>query len=141
MLYVFEELFNMCNGCLVLFQCKLALDAVKAKSRRGSWVLIKRVALLMLGHVFFYLLIFAVRFIGMWVLLADFEKLEMEEGRIKRKMIEVSDRIIVMVTADKLDTVDYFKICDFDDVDVLIIEDSADEEKLGPYRDLGIQVI
>ena len=80
-LYVFEELFNTCNSCLVLLQCKLALDAVKAKSRRGSWVLIKRVALLMLGHVFFYLLIFAVRFIGMWILLADFEELEMDEGR------------------------------------------------------------
>ena len=67
-LYVFEELFNTCNSCLVLLQCKLALDAVKAKSRKGSWVLIKRVALLMLGHVFFYLLIFAVILLGLiWI--------------------------------------------------------------------------
>ena len=67
--------------------------------------------------------------------------LELEEARIKRKMTEVSDRIVVLVTADKLDTVDHFKICDFQDIDVLIVEDSADEGKLQPYRELGVVVI
>ena len=75
-----EQLLNMAGSGLVIFQCKLAIDAAKAKSRWGSWILMKRVLWLMLGHVAIYLVIFGVRMIAMFSIIQEFEDLEWDEG-------------------------------------------------------------
>lgn len=66
--------------------------------------------------------------------------LEMEEARVKRTIAEVSDRVVVMATRDKLGTVDHFKICDFKDIDLMITEPDTPEEALKAYRNMGVEI-
>lgn len=67
--------------------------------------------------------------------------LNREEARLKRKMTEVSNRVVVLATTDKLDTVDHYKICEFEAVDTLVVEEDADAALLDKFRALGVTVL
>lgn len=67
--------------------------------------------------------------------------LDGEEARIKRQMVDVSDRTVVLATHDKLDTVDHYRICGVRDIDLLIIEENTEHPNdLAKYRQLGIEI-
>lgn len=81
-------------------------------------------------------------FMGVRSLQAEigFTTLEREEAKIKRKMVEVSQRVVVMATNDKLDTVDHYRICGCEEVDLLIVEQDAPEDKLSAFRERGMEI-
>jgi DeoR/GlpR family transcriptional regulator of sugar metabolism len=66
--------------------------------------------------------------------------LEPDEARLKRHMLQVSSRKVVLVTADKLDTVDHYKICNTGEIDLMVVEDGVEAEKLEPYREQGLEL-
>ncbi|MBC8032996.1 MAG: DeoR/GlpR transcriptional regulator [Chitinophagaceae bacterium] len=61
--------------------------------------------------------------------------------QIKRAMIKSSKKVIALSIAEKVNTVDQLKICDADDIDILITELDPEAEKLQPYRSRGIQIL
>ena len=67
--------------------------------------------------------------------------LQHEEARLKRTMIHASKQAVVLATNDKLDTADQYKICDYGDLDILIVEDHADPQQLIPYRRQGVTIL
>ena len=67
--------------------------------------------------------------------------LQHEEARLKRNMINSSKQSVVLATNDKLDTADQYKICDYGDLDVLVVEDNADPQQLIAYRKHGITIV
>ena len=67
--------------------------------------------------------------------------LQHEEARLKRNMINSCKQAVVLATNDKLDTADQYKICDYGDLDVLIVENNADPQQLIPYRKQGVTII
>jgi len=64
-----------------------------------------------------------------------------EDSLVKRNMVENSQQIIALSTLEKIDTAESFFICPITKVDVLITEADSDNEKLQPYRDLGLKVV
>jgi len=67
--------------------------------------------------------------------------LQHEEARIKKMMILACEKVAVLVTKDKLNTADQYKICDTGDLDILIVEEGINPEELMPYKKLGIEII
>lgn len=67
--------------------------------------------------------------------------LEKEEAQVKKVMAQVSERVIVLATKDKLGAVDHYKICDCKEVSRIITEDDVEEEILEEFREKGIAII
>jgi len=65
--------------------------------------------------------------------------LEYQEARIKHLMVQASEQTVVMATQDKIDTVDHFKICDLDEIDVMIVED-VEDELIQKYREKDLEI-
>ncbi len=65
--------------------------------------------------------------------------LEYQEARIKHRMVQASQQTVVMATKDKIDTVDHFKICDLEEIDVMIVED-VEDELIQKYRDKDLKI-
>jgi DeoR/GlpR family transcriptional regulator of sugar metabolism len=64
-----------------------------------------------------------------------------EDSLVKRSMVENSQQIIALSTLEKIDTAESFFICPITKVDVLITEANSEDEKLRPYRELGLKVV
>ncbi len=56
-------------------------------------------------------------------------------------MIESSQKTICLSIEEKVNTVQPIKICDVDEIDMLITEAPPDSEKLRPYQLRGIQIV
>jgi len=67
--------------------------------------------------------------------------LQLEEARLKKMMIQACEKVTVLVTKDKLNTADQYKICDTSDLDILIVEEGIHPDELMPYKKLGIEII
>jgi DeoR/GlpR family transcriptional regulator of sugar metabolism len=63
------------------------------------------------------------------------------ESVVKRKMAEVSEKIIALVTADKLNTAENYVVCSYQQIDVMLTDDTIDESQLVDYQDLGVDVL
>jgi DeoR/GlpR family transcriptional regulator of sugar metabolism len=61
--------------------------------------------------------------------------------QIKKAMIESSQKTICLSIEEKVNTVQPIKICDVDEIDMLITEAPPDSEKLRPYQLRGIQIV
>lgn len=66
--------------------------------------------------------------------------LEYQEAQIKHLMVKASNQTVIMATSDKIDTVDHYKICDLEEIDVMIVEDTEDE-RVEVYREGGVEVL
>ena len=64
-----------------------------------------------------------------------------EDSLVKRNMVENAQQIIALSTLEKIDTAESFFICPITKVDVLITEADSNNEKLQPYKDLGLMVV
>lgn len=63
-----------------------------------------------------------------------------EEAQIKQKMVEVTQKLVVTAWRDKFNTAETCRVCDADELDLLVVESSIDSEKLDVYRKLGVEV-
>lgn len=64
-----------------------------------------------------------------------------EDSLVKRAMVENATQIIALSTLQKIDTAEAFFVCPITKVDTLITEATPNDEKLQPYRDLGLNVV
>lgn len=76
--------------------------------------------------------------------------LDVEEGitdndwevvQLKKAMIESSAKVVSLTISEKLNSSQRIKICDINEIDVLITELEAEDDLLAPYRMKGLQII
>lgn len=65
---------------------------------------------------------------------------DMEEAAVKNVMVQSANRVISLVTSDKMGTAEPYKVCDITEMDT-IITDAAGLALATPYQLLGIKVI
>lgn len=63
------------------------------------------------------------------------------EGELKQAMIKSSLKTVALSNGKKLDSIEYFKVCHFDDIDVLITDLASSDPLLNSYRDLGFRLL
>ena len=60
---------------------------------------------------------------------------------IKRTMIDTSKKVVALSISEKVNTSEQLKICEVDEIDIMITELPPDAEQLRPYRNKGIQIL
>jgi len=63
------------------------------------------------------------------------------EGELKQAMIKSSLKVIALSNGEKLNSVEYFKVCDLDSINVLITDLASGDAQLNNYRSSGFQVL
>jgi DeoR/GlpR family transcriptional regulator of sugar metabolism len=63
-----------------------------------------------------------------------------EVVQLKKAMIASSKKVVCLSIAEKVNTVQPIKVCDLDDIDMLITELHAEDPILKPYIEAGVQV-
>lgn len=64
-----------------------------------------------------------------------------EENFVKQKMIEASQKTLVLATNDKVETAVRYRVCDFDDIDYLALEDTLDPTVRSYYTSKQLQLL
>jgi DeoR/GlpR family transcriptional regulator of sugar metabolism len=64
-----------------------------------------------------------------------------EVVEVKKAMIQATDKLVSMVIAEKLNTIQPMQVCGVSDIDTLITELPADHELLVPYHSKGIRLL
>ncbi len=72
---------------------------------------------------------------------AGVTEINREEAHVKRAMIAAATRTISMPIAEKLDVIQPFKVENIQKISVIITELSSKNEKLLPYKRMGIEVL
>lgn len=63
------------------------------------------------------------------------------EVQIKKKMMEISQRKIVLADSSKFDVVSLLKVCDFEQIDHIITDSKVNEKIVEKYINRGIEII
>lgn len=63
------------------------------------------------------------------------------EGELKQAMIKSSLKTVALSNGEKLTSVEYFKVCDFDRIHALITDLPSTDPQLNDYRNLGFQLL
>jgi DeoR/GlpR family transcriptional regulator of sugar metabolism len=63
------------------------------------------------------------------------------ESVVKRKMAEVSQKVIALVTADKLNTAENYVVCPYNQIDVMLTDNTITETQLLDYQGKGVEVL
>jgi DeoR/GlpR family transcriptional regulator of sugar metabolism len=63
------------------------------------------------------------------------------ESVVKRKMKEISAKTIALVTADKLNTAENYVVCSYQQIDIMLTDDTISESQLLDYQDLGVEIL
>lgn len=61
--------------------------------------------------------------------------------QLKKAMIESAQKTVCLSIAEKVNSVQPIKVCEIDEIDVLITEEPPDSERLLPYAKKGIKII
>jgi DeoR/GlpR family transcriptional regulator of sugar metabolism len=61
--------------------------------------------------------------------------------QVKKAMIEVSEKVVSLAIAEKLNTCQRIKICPLTEIDTLITELDQDNEQLRPYKETGMTIL
>ena len=61
--------------------------------------------------------------------------------QLKKAMIESSKKVVCLTISEKINTTQPIRICDVQDIDILITELPPDHPLLQPYVDAGIEII
>lgn len=64
-----------------------------------------------------------------------------EVVQVKRSMIESSQKVISLTISEKINTFQPIKVCDVNNIDVLITELPPTDSLLNPYHNLGIEIM
>jgi DeoR/GlpR family transcriptional regulator of sugar metabolism len=65
----------------------------------------------------------------------------LEDGEVKRAYMKASLKTVVLCNVEKLETTDFFKVCDIDDIDTLITDLPSDNKLLDPYRRSDLELL
>jgi DeoR family transcriptional regulator, carbon catabolite repression regulator len=60
---------------------------------------------------------------------------------MKQAMLNVSQKKIALGNTEKPDSTYAFKVCDLQDIDVLITDIPGDDPKLDAYRNMGVKLV
>lgn len=63
------------------------------------------------------------------------------EGELKQAMIKSSLKTVALSNGGKLESIEYFKVCDFSDIDVLVTDLTSDDSLFNNYRNLGFRLL
>ncbi|WP_247231447.1 DeoR/GlpR family DNA-binding transcription regulator [Telluribacter sp. SYSU D00476] len=63
-----------------------------------------------------------------------------EECLVKQTMVGASKRVVATAWKDKFDTAETCRVCDYDELDLLITDSSLDQERLSSYQALGVEI-
>lgn len=63
------------------------------------------------------------------------------ESVVKRKMVDVSAKVIALVTADKLNTAENYVVCSYQHIDVMLIDETISLSQLIDYQGVGVDVL
>lgn len=67
--------------------------------------------------------------------------LEWEVIEVKQAMIRASKKVVSLAISEKLNSVQRLKVCAIEEVDVLITELDAEDERLKPYTNKNVEVL
>lgn len=67
--------------------------------------------------------------------------IEWGESSVKRKMVDVSAKTIALVTADKLNTAENYVVCSYQQIDVMLTDDTILESQLLDYQGVGVEIL
>ncbi|MFN8356458.1 MAG: DeoR/GlpR family DNA-binding transcription regulator [Spirosomataceae bacterium] len=63
-----------------------------------------------------------------------------EEGLVKQKMVEVSERVIATAWRDKFNTAETCWVCDYETLDLLITDSSLSPSQRADYEGKGVEI-
>ena len=63
------------------------------------------------------------------------------EVSMKKKMMKIAQEIVVLANSSKFDVVSLLKVCNFNDVNMIITDSGLKENMLEKYRKSGVEVI
>jgi DeoR/GlpR family transcriptional regulator of sugar metabolism len=64
-----------------------------------------------------------------------------EESQVKRKMVEVSQKVVATTTYDKMNTAENFMVCPTESLDVLITDNRIEPSLLTTFEHLNVQIL
>jgi len=64
-----------------------------------------------------------------------------EVVHIKKAMIKISKKVVALSISEKVNTSEQLRICDVDEIDILITELKPEAVQLQPYKNKGIQIL
>ena len=64
-----------------------------------------------------------------------------EVVQIKKAMVESSTKVVALTISEKINTTQPIKVCNANNVDVLITELDNDNVLLQPYKNIGIEIL
>ena len=64
-----------------------------------------------------------------------------EEVKIQRKMMEMSQEVIILADSSKIDNVSLVKLADIDEVNLVITDSKLDQKVLNKYQKSGIEIV
>lgn len=64
-----------------------------------------------------------------------------EDGEVKRAFMKAARKTVVLCNAEKLETTDFFKVCDIDAIDTLITDLPSDDKLLDSYRNSDLEIL
>lgn len=68
-------------------------------------------------------------------------EIDWEVSQLKKAIINVSDKVVVMSTSEKIDTKQRFLVCGPEQINTMITEIDPDSNQLSGYKKRGIQVL
>ena len=66
---------------------------------------------------------------------------DIEELQIQKKMIEVSQQVVILADSSKFDAISLLKVCDIDKIDMIITDSNLNPKVLDKYTKYGIEII
>ncbi|MGV3604340.1 MAG: DeoR/GlpR family DNA-binding transcription regulator [Dyadobacter fermentans] len=63
-----------------------------------------------------------------------------DDGEVKKAFIESSRKTIALVSQEKLNMIDYFKVAELSEVDAIITDLVSDDDQLAKYRFSGLEI-
>lgn len=64
-----------------------------------------------------------------------------EDGEVKKAYLSSSLKSVALVNHEKLNTVDFFRVCELSAIDGLITELPSDDSRLDGYRQAGLELV
>lgn len=66
---------------------------------------------------------------------------EWEVAEIKQSMVQACDQLVSLAISEKLGVSQRYRVCEIENVDILITELDGKDDKLGPYLAKGVKVL
>ncbi len=64
-----------------------------------------------------------------------------EESQVKRKMVEVSQKVIATSTSEKMNTAENYMVCPTESLDILITDNRVEANLLVAFEELNVQLL